>query len=178
MTKKLALGTALVLSAGMLGAGTALAGPEKVDYPKNYQSTYTKIDQIDRYDTKTVRILYINSIALAAEPGKPLPFGSVLLLEQRPAQLGPDGNPRLDAQGRFIPGDQIQMVAVQEKRAGWAAEVDEKIRNTNWEYAVFDINGVRRTASTQACMTCHKPRAGDDFTFVVVPAIREFKAKK
>jgi hypothetical protein len=178
MAKKLVIGAAWLLGAVAFGAGTAIAGPEKVDYPKSYQSTYTKLDQIDRYDNKTVRILYVNSIALSAEPGKPLPSGSVLLLEVRAAQLGPDGNPRLDSQGRFIPGDQIQSVNVQEKRTGWSAEVDEKIRNTDWEYAIFDINGVRRTASTQACMTCHKPRAADDFTFVVAPAIREFKAKK
>jgi hypothetical protein len=178
MIGKFALGATLTVGALAIGAGTTIAGPEKVDYPKNYQSTYTKIDQIDRYDNKTVRILYINSIALAAEPGKPLPFGSVLLLEVRGAQLGPDGNPRLDGEGRFIPDSTIQSVNVQEKRQGWSAEVDEKIRNPNWEYAIFDINGQRRTASTQACMTCHKPRAADDFTFVVAPAIRELKAKK
>lgn len=178
MTRTFVFGAALLLGAVALGSGTTLAGPEKVDYPKNYQSTYTKLDQIDRYDNKTVRILYVNSIALSGEPGKPLPSGSVLLLEVRAAQLGPDGNPRLDSQGRFIPGDQIQSVNVQEKRTGWAAEVDEKIRNTNWEYAIFDINGERRTASTQACMTCHKPRAADDYTFVVSQAIREIKGKK
>lgn len=169
---------AALTGVAIIGIGPATAGPEKVDYPKAYQSTYIKVDQIDRYDNKTVRTLYINSIALAAEPGKPLPSGSVLLLEIRAAQLGPDGNPRLDAEGRFIPGDQVQSVNVQEKRAGWAAEYDEKIRNTDWEYAIFDINGVRRTASTQSCMTCHKPRAADDFTFVVVPAIREIKGRK
>lgn len=160
-------------------SGAALAGPEKVEFPALYDKTYTKFGQIDRYDNNTVRVLYANQAAMAAEPDKPIPSGAVLLIESRPAKLDAAGKPMRNAEGRFIPDDKIGGVFVQEKRTGWAEEYPENVRNPGWEYAVFEADGTRRaSAQTQPCMACHKPRVSDDYTFVFAQVIRDLKAKK
>jgi hypothetical protein len=168
-------------SGGVLALGLAIhaasAGPDKVQIPMTYASSYVKIATIDRYDNKTVRTVYMNPEAwAAAKPGEPLPDGTTLILEGRSAKLGPDGQPLLDANGRFMPSDQIVLIATQQKRRGWGAEYPDNIRNGEWEYAVFQTNGSLNTgANLQPCMQCHKPRAADDFTMVAARIVKDQK---
>jgi hypothetical protein len=166
---------------GALGLGLAIhaasAGPDKVRIPMTYASSYVKIATIDRYDNKTIRTVYMNPEAwAAAKPGQPLPDGTTLILEGRPAKLGADGQPALDADGRFMPTDRIVLIATQQKRAGWGTEYADNIRNGEWEYAVFQTDGSLNTgANLQGCMQCHKPRAADDFTMVAARIVRDQK---
>ncbi|MBW8270220.1 hypothetical protein [Caldovatus aquaticus] len=47
---------------------------------------------------------FINSEAFAElRPVQPLPYGTIVILADLRARPGPDGNPLLDQQGRFIP---------------------------------------------------------------------------
>ncbi len=171
--------TIAALGALALGAAiqAASAGPEKVRIPMDYASTYVKIATIDRYDNKTIRAVYMNPEAwAAAKPGEPLPDGTTLILEGRPAKLGADGQPTLDADGRFIPGDTIVTLTSQQKRSGWGTEYPDNIRNGEWEYAVFQPNGTLNAgANVQPCMQCHKPRVADDYTMVAARIVRDVK---
>lgn len=174
------VGAAVAAGIAVAGALTlpALAGPEKIAFPQGYQSTYVSLGAIDRYDSKSVRTVYINRDAFAAfKAGGPLPDGTVLVLEQRPAKLGADGTPLLDAEGRFMPDPAIvSAVNVQAKKSGWGEEYPNNLRNGNWEFAVFDINGVLRTsAATQPCLACHKPRDKDDYTFMALHVMNAVK---
>jgi Cytochrome P460 len=175
--RKLTIAAAL----GALGVGLAIhaasAGPDKVRIPMDYATTYVKIATIDRYDNKTVRTVYMNREAWeAAKPGQPLPDGTTLILEGRPAKLGADGQPALDADGRFMPGDNIVLIATQQKRSGWGTEYADNIRNGEWEYAVFQTNGSLNTgANLQPCMQCHKPRVADDYTMVAWRIVKDAK---
>jgi len=163
-----------LLGTAILGIGAASAGPEKVEYPKNYQSQYVWMGDTDRHDNNTIRRLYMNPEAYAtAKAGQPLPDNTVLVLEMRSIKMA-DGKPVLEA-GRFVPGDAVVGIAVQQKKRGFGTEYAETLRNGDWEYAVFDINGVRRNAPTTACLTCHKPRAGEDFTFVAWRVLADLK---
>jgi hypothetical protein len=168
-------------SCGVLGLGLAIhaasAGPDKVQIPMTYASSYVKIGTWDRYDNKTIRTVYMNPEAwAAAKPGEPLPDGTTLILEGRSAKLGADGQPALDENGRFIATDNIVLIATQQKRRGWGTEYPENIRNGEWEYAVFQTNGNLNTgANLQSCMQCHKPRAADDFTMVAARIVRDNK---
>ena len=56
---------------------------------------------------------------------------------------------------------------VMEKRKGWGAEYDEKIRNGEWEYQAFmAAKQVNASAKLTACFECHKPLPGaQDFVF-------------
>lgn len=174
MTMKKTLAAGAVLGAAVLAIGAAMAGPEKVDYPAAYQSRYIWMGDTDRHDNNTIRRLYINPEAYAlAKAGQPLPDNTVLVLEMRSIQMA-DGKPVMK-EGRFVPGDAVVGIAVQQKKRGFGTEYAANLRNGDWEYALFDINGVRRNAPTQACLTCHKPREAEDFTFVAWRVIADLK---
>lgn len=176
----LALGAiALAAGLGLMIASSAKAGPEKIAFPERYQSQFIPLGQIDRYENKTIRRLYVNPEAYAsAQAGRPLPDGTYIVLESRPAKLKADGNPELDAEGRFIAQDTIAGLFVQQKKAGWGTEYPASIRNGDWEYAVFDINGQpRANVNTQPCMNCHKPRDKEDYTFVVWRVLQDIRKR-
>lgn len=174
MTTRHVFAAGALLGAAVLGIGAASAGPEKVEYPKNYQSQYVWMGDIDRADNNTIRRLYMNPEAYAAaKAGQNLPDNSILVLEMRSIQMA-DGKP-VTKEGRFVPGDAVVGIAVQQKKRGFGTEYAETLRNGDWEYAVFDINGVRRNASTQACLQCHKPREAEDFTFVAWRVLADLK---
>jgi hypothetical protein len=181
MTRKLflALGGAAVL-AGAAAIGNALAGPEKVEFPANYKSSWVRIATIDRYDQKAIRTVYMHPEAWqAAAAGQPLPDGTYLALELRPAKLGADGLPIKDANGRFLAEDKVNGLFVQQKKKGWGAEYPDNIRNGEWEFAVFNADGTRHQANANVtgCMNCHKPRVADDYTFVASHIVNALKTK-
>lgn len=174
MKTRYILSATALLGAAVLGIGAASAGPEKVDYPAAYQSRYVWMGDIDRADNNTIRRLYMNPEAYAAaKAGQPLPDNTVLVLEMRSIEMA-DGKPVMK-EGRFVPGNNVVGIAVQQKKSGFGSEYADTLRNGDWEYAVFDINGVRRNASTQACLQCHKPRAAEDFTFVAWRVLADLK---
>jgi len=100
-------------------------------------------------------------------------YNTILVLEQRSIQMA-DGKPVMK-EGRFVPAYNVVGIAVQQKKSGFGTEDADNIRNGNWESALFDIDGVRRNAPTQACLQCHKPRDGEDFTFVAWRVIADLK---
>jgi len=168
------LGVSAVIGLGVLVVGVASAGPEKVDYPTAYQSRYVWMGDIDRVDNNTIRRLYMNPEAYAAaKGGQPLPDNTVLVLEQRSIQMA-EGKPVLK-EGRFVPGNDVVGISVQQKKRGFGTEYADNLRNGDWEYALFDINGVRRNASTQSCLQCHKPRLAEDYTFVAWRVLADLK---
>ena len=176
--KKLVLLGAATAAIGIAAALPSIAGPERVVFPKDYATTYVPLGGIDRYDTKTIRSVFINPEAYkAAEAGKPLPDGTVLVLEQRPAKVGADGQPELTADGRFQPGGAPTFIGMQAKKAGWGADVPAELRNGDWEYAAYNPDGTLRTAQDlKPCFACHKPRTGEDHTFIGFRVVSDLKA--
>src|SRR5215470_2776270 len=139
-------------------ATTSGAGPDKISFPANWKS-FVLYNVVDRYDIKQYRELYASSqeAVTAAKAGRPLPDGTVLALVQYKAQLDINGNPVRDANGRFMKGDPVA-VAVMEKRKGWGTEYPDDLRNGEWEYAAFSLDGNLNTqANYKACFQCHKP---------------------
>ena len=71
--------------------------------PEGYPNGFTMYQTVNRSDINQVRYLYANAVALqAARDGKPLPDGSVLVLEQHAAKLGPDRKPVVGADGYYV----------------------------------------------------------------------------
>ncbi|GGX89588.1 hypothetical protein GCM10007160_16190 [Litchfieldella qijiaojingensis] len=163
-----------------LMAGIAIAGPENVEFPENYASTfvrYTTVDKPDR-DPPIVRFMYINADALAtAQPNEPLPQGTIVVMEDHEAELTDNGEPLRDANGRFIPTDEITNVFVQQKEQGWGEEYSEEKRNGEWEYAWFQPDGTRQDRSMDSCFECHQQVADQDFTFTAWPFITRIKGE-
>jgi len=161
------IATALVGLGVVVFASHVRAGGDKVAFPEGFDKgvLYTTVD---RADNKQYRELYTSQAAVdAAKKGQPMPDGTVVTLVQYRAKLGADGNPEKDANGRFIKTD-ILAYTVMEKRKGWGAEYDEKIRNGEWEYQAFTAaKAVNANAKLTACFECHKPLpSGQDFVFL------------
>ena len=160
------LATALVGLGVVIYASNVRAGGDKVVFPENFDKgvLYTTVD---RADNKQYREIYTSQAAVdAAKQGLPMPDGTVVTLVQYKAKLDAQGNPEKDANGRFIKTD-ILAYTVMEKRKGWGAEYDEKIRNGEWEYQAFTAaKQPNPNAKLTACFECHKPLPqASDFLF-------------
>ena len=156
-------GTGLLLG---LWSG-ALAGPEKIAHPAGYATEFVRYFTVDRPDRKIVRFFYVNREALeVVEPGQELPYGTALVMEDHKVRLDANEEPVSDAQGRFIPTDEVMNVFVMEKQEGFGQEYAPEKRNGEWEYAWFLPDGSRKTdAKFDGCFSCHLSRAERDFTF-------------
>jgi hypothetical protein len=157
-----------VAGAALLFATGSFAGPEKVKYPADYAKTFTLYDEVDLIVPKVVRNYFVNPAALkAAKPGKAAPEGTIILMEDHKAKLGADGQPMLDAKGRFIPEPEVMRVIIQEKEKGWGAEYPPEKRNGEWEYAFFNPDGTQKADfKYDGCFACHKQaREKSDYTF-------------
>src|SRR6266545_4049319 len=75
---------------------------DRVGFPALYRETFRLLVVFDRPDNKQVRALCANELAAGIAPGKSFPYGSVLVMETWRAKLDHNGNPVLDANGRFI----------------------------------------------------------------------------
>lgn len=162
-----ALGAGLI-AAAILGS-SAIAGPERVPYPADYQTRFVQYNSVERPDRKPaqIRFFYANKESFEAmRAGQPAPNGTVLVMEDRYAKLDAAGNPILDAKGRWIPTDEVITIAVQEKRAGWGEAIPTNKRNGDWDYSAFTPKGeMRPNLSTDSCFTCHLNRTKSDYTF-------------
>lgn len=159
---------ALAFGATLLLAGTAQAGPELVELPKDYRTELHHYASIERANPKQIAEAYANDKAIAsAKKGASLDSGSVLIMEVWQAKLDAAEKPILDAQGRRIK-DKLLFVAVMAKGTGWGAEYPPEIRNGEWEYAAFDpATGARRQQDYKPCFECHKPEADTDYLFTL-----------
>jgi hemoglobin len=170
----LAAGAAGLLAAAVTAAAVAqqqrpyTPGPQNIVLPADWATRFIRYSVVDHRERKLVRHIFINPEAFAAlRAGEPLPYGSVVVLADLRARTGPDGNPLLDQQGRFIPEPGPWLaVNVQQKERGWGEGYGPEKRNGEWEYARFNASGSRNNASVEACFTCHlQNRARQDFTF-------------
>lgn len=164
--------TAVLAGSVLVHSATAqpayVPGPDNVALPADYQTRFVRYSTVDKPDRKIIRFMYASPGAFdAAKKGEPSPDGTVLIMEDHAAKLGPDGAPMLDQQGRFIPLAPILAIAVQEKRKGWGVGYAEEKRNGEWEYARFTATGARNPGPVENCFTCHKGRAGQDFNFTL-----------
>ena len=148
------------------GAKRLQAGAGERGAAVRLSDTVIRYATVDKPERKIVRFLYVNPEAFAAaKKGTPAPDGTVLIMEDHAARLGPDGTPLVDLSGRFIPAPTITGLFLQKKRPGWGAGYAEEKRNGTWEYARFNPDGTRHPGSVDNCFGCHKPRGVQDFTF-------------
>ncbi len=53
-----------------------------------------------------------------------------------------------------------------ETQPGWGDSIPKKLRNGDWNYAVFKADGTRPDGINQAqCLACHKPPTKDSYAF-------------
>ena len=136
-----------------------------VTFPEGYKSTFKMYQTVNRPDINQVRYLWANPIAWqAAKDGKPLPDGSVLLLEQHAAKLE-GGKPVTGADGFFV-SDRLLGFALMGHGPGWGKDIPEILRNGDWNYAGFTPDmKLRAGLSTGECLACHKPLDKANYLF-------------
>jgi hypothetical protein len=142
-------------------------GPLNIELPADWQARFIRYATVDKPDRRIIRHMYVNPEAHAAtRAGQPAPHGTLLIMADTRARLGPDGAPLLDTAGRFIPEPGWIAIGAQRKEAGWGEGYGPDLRNGEWEYAAFDGAGARRNVSLNGCFACHlQARAGQDFNF-------------
>ncbi len=143
---------------------------DRVGFPENYQTAYTKWFVYDRPDNRQIRTIYANDIANAvtADTQSNYPYGSVLVMETHNALRDAQGNPILDAEGRYqkdpaaIPG-----VFVMRKERGFG-EAYGPNRTGEWEYVAYRPDRTFLTApqASAACAICHRvSNQSEDWVF-------------
>ena len=117
-----------------------------VDFPASFVNYYTQEDA----PTKSVTRFYANPVALqAARAGKPLPNGSIIMVEG-------------------ITGGVTTYYSGMELHEGWGQGVPELLRNGDWGYALFNAQKVRGEKNNYAmCLACHKSVAQNSFVFTL-----------
>ena len=128
---------------------------DRIGFPYGYQNNYKLLYVFDQFQNRQIRVVYGNDVAADSKPGEPLPYGSVLVGEFYAALRDPQGEPVLDANGRFIRDGQPTVFVMRKERGFGAAY--KSIRNGEWEYVSFRPDGTyaTRPEGTMTCATCH-----------------------
>jgi len=140
----------------------------RVSFPEGYKDTFTKYHTINFPATAQVRHYYANKAALqAAKEGRTLPDGSVLFAEVYAAKLDADNKPITGGDGFYV-ADKLLLYTAMAREEGWGKDIPEKLRNENWNYAVFTTDKQHRPGVNQAeCLACHKPLDNVSYTFTL-----------
>jgi plastocyanin len=147
--------SASALSVSLIAQTPPGTSQDRVGFPTNYRTTFTKLTTIDRDDNGQIRALWGNAIAAATPWWVPYPYGSVLVFEQWTSKRDAQNTPIVDANGRLIP-DTLTNVLTMRKEAGYGAEYGPN-RNGEWEYMNYLADGTPAVApsATGACAVCH-----------------------
>ena len=139
-----------------------------VTFPEGYRDTFTKYHTINFPATRQVRYYYASPAAVAAaQAGRPLPEGSVLLAEVYAAKLGADGQPLAGSDGFYV-ADKLLFYTAMARGAGWGSDLPEMLRNGDWNYAVFTSDRQHRPGVNHAeCLACHKPLDSASYVFTL-----------
>ena len=155
-------------TAGAKSGLLAHVAKSNVSFPEGYKESFTKYHTINFPATRQVRYYYANSAAVqAAKAGRPLPDGSVLFAEVHAAKLDADKKPVAGADGFYV-AEKLMFYTAMASGAGWGADIPELLRNGNWHYAVFTLDGKQRPGVNQAeCLACHKPLDAASYVFTL-----------
>jgi plastocyanin len=83
------------------------------------------------------------------------PYGSIIVMETYGVMEDANGEPILDANGRFIPNSNPPTVFIQRKEKGFGVDYGI-IRNGDWEYVAYHPDGSYSTppSGTGSCAAC------------------------
>src|SRR5688572_13948280 len=112
-----------------MSAGLAWGGADRIAFPTDYNKNWKPYLTVDRYDNRQVRVMWADPAIIAkAEAGKPLPHGTVIVMETWSARVDAQNVPVLDAEGRMSP-NQLTGLFFMGNGANWGAEYAPDYRN-------------------------------------------------
>jgi len=131
---------------------------DRVGFPTNYQNTFIKVYTFDNYQNRQIRVVWANPTAASVTPDtvNNFPYGSIIVMETYVVMEDANGEPLLDANGRFMPNSNPPTVFVQRKEQGFGVDYG-LIRNGEWEYVAYHPDGSYSTppSGTGSCAACH-----------------------
>lgn len=153
--------------AGAKSAQLPNVAKSSASFPEGYKDTFTHYHTINFPATRQVRRYYANKAALeAAKAGRPLPADSYLFAEVYAAKLDAAKNPVIGSDG-FFEAEKLIFYTAMQSGAGWGRDVPEMLRNGDWNYAVFTLDGKPRPINQAECFACHKPLDKASFVFTL-----------
>jgi cytochrome c553 len=159
-------------------AAAAAAPASLMRFPSGFPQGFVHYDTINIPDDESVNLLYANQTALdqVRAHGRPGP-GAVLIVASHRVRRDADGKPIADADGHWLP-DALQSYSGMEARAGWGAQLPTLLRNGDWHYGLFGVDGEPRVGALHArCLACHQPRDADGFVFTIEALRRKASAR-
>jgi cytochrome c553 len=140
--------------ASVNAAGTsssAEASQSPMTFPPDFPRGFVLYRSDTDAQSKSVSRFYANELAAgAAQAGKPLPAGAVIVVANYSQDM------------------KAVSYSAMESRAGWGDAVPGLLRNGDWRYALFDGHELRRDGFNYAkCLACHKPAAKQSFVFTL-----------
>jgi plastocyanin len=159
------------LSGALLVVGWSQSPPvlapvvDRIGFPYGYQNNYKLFYTFDQFQNRQIRVVHGNDVAAGVKSGEPYPYGSILVGEFYPALRGADGEPVLDANGRFVIGGAPTVFVMRKERNFGIAYGPN--RGGEWEYVAYRPDGTYATPpqNTASCSICHQ-LAGPDRDFV------------
>ena len=130
--------------------------------PVDYKGWPKFLSNVQRPDVRQVREIYINPVGAAAKEGQPFPAGTILVMENYAAKLGADGIAEKDADGRLVKGNLLR-IFVMGKGEGWGNSAPQGLRNGDWVYAAYGVDGTLSGDPIAPCRSCHLPLAQKDY---------------
>lgn len=163
MLKRLLTAGTVLIAAG----ATAMAGPDRIEFPKGYQDSFSNYMNAERQNGKQLARFYANDIAVkGAKAGGDLPDGSIVIMEVYKAKANDAGEPiRSKNLDRLIRGD-LAAIMVKQKGAGWGKDYKgDKMNVGDWEFAGFKADGSRLDKDFAQCRSCHSELKDSAFMF-------------
>ena len=160
---------------------TPAVADDRVALPGNYRESFVEYLSLDRVQNHDQFIrLFANSIALAgADENGELEDGSLLVAEVYSVVKDENGDVATSALGRRIK-DQMILIAVMEKRDGWAITSQSTIDVGDWDFGAYKPDGTLAGKDLDACRACHAPLASSDFLFSIehLPKLTEQESEE
>ncbi len=128
---------------------------DRVGFPADYKTTFTKLLTVDRPDNGQIRVIWGNALAAGTNWWVSYPYGSVLLFESWTSKRNPDNSLIYDENGRLIP-DTLGTIFVKRKGEDFGADYKD-VRNGEWEYVAYLPDGSVQTTPQNSgnCAACH-----------------------
>ena len=139
-----------------------------VTIPANFPTGFTRYKTESSAEEKSMTFTYANEDAIqAARAGKPLPDGSLIVVENHAVKLDADKKPIIGSDGAFV-SDKVVSYAAMARNANWGDDIPELLRNENWNYGLFNAaKKIRADVSYAECFACHKPIAKSSYVFTL-----------
>ena len=154
-------------AAGAKSPQMASAAKSNLAFPMDYKASFVKYHTINFPATRQVRHYYANPAAVAAaKAGKPMPEGAYLLAEVHAAKLDASGKPIVGADGFFV-ADKPMFYTAMGTNPGWGNGIPDALRNANWNYGLFALDGKPRPMNHAECLGCHKPLDATSYLFTL-----------